>query len=73
MHPTLLVTFLLSDHLGLYVFCLRVHAGVRANGFIAHDLAIENIAGPKLKDGQAVALLIKVERSMVYCCALRSY
>ncbi|CAN6196515.1 unnamed protein product [Urochloa humidicola] len=44
---------------------------VHGNGFIARDLCVENTAGPKKENGQAVALLLV--RAVVYRCALRSY
>ncbi|KAL6644411.1 hypothetical protein ACP70R_016019 [Stipagrostis hirtigluma subsp. patula] len=46
---------------------------VDGNGFIARDLAIENTAGPRMTDGQAVALLSSSDCSVVYHCALRSF
>ncbi|CAN6167543.1 unnamed protein product [Urochloa humidicola] len=46
---------------------------VHGDGFIARDLSVENTAGPKTDNGQAVALLLQSDQAVVYRCALRSY
>ncbi|XP_034583687.1 pectinesterase-like [Setaria viridis] len=46
---------------------------VQGNGFIARDLCIENTAGPRKENGQAVALLSQSDQSVLYRCALRGY
>ncbi|RCV29029.1 hypothetical protein SETIT_5G450500v2 [Setaria italica] len=46
---------------------------VQGNGFIARDLCIENTAGPRKENGQAVALLSQSDQSVLYKCALRGY
>ncbi|CAN6204936.1 unnamed protein product [Urochloa humidicola] len=46
---------------------------VHGNGFIARDLCIENTAGPRKENGQAVALLSESDQSVLYRCALRGY
>lgn len=50
---------------------LLFRAGVYADGFWARDMTFENTAGP---DGsQAVALMMRSEKSVVYRCSVKGY
>ncbi|KAF8780614.1 hypothetical protein HU200_001214 [Digitaria exilis] len=46
---------------------------VYASDFIAKGLCIENTSGPRVKDGQAVALLNNSDRSALFHCTLRGF
>ncbi|TVU10064.1 hypothetical protein EJB05_43571, partial [Eragrostis curvula] len=46
---------------------------VHGDGFLAQDICIENQAGPRMENGQAVALLCSGDRCAVYRCSLKSY
>lgn len=48
-------------------------SGVYASDFIAKGLCIENTSGPRVKDGQAVALLNNSDRSALFHCTLRGF